>query len=49
MKRVIQREVQDRLADLILAGETRPENTVVLDVNDDGFLLKVTAALEAVS
>ena len=29
VKRVIQREVQDRLADLILSGETGPEQTVV--------------------
>ncbi len=33
VKRVIQREVQDRLADLILAGKLRPENTIVLDAD----------------
>ncbi len=32
VKRVIQREVQDRLADLILAGEVVPEQAAVLDV-----------------
>ncbi len=49
VKRVIQREVQDRLADLILAGDLRPENTVVLDVDEDGFVMKVTAALQAMA
>jgi ATP-dependent Clp protease ATP-binding subunit ClpB len=36
VKRVIQREVQDRLADLILAGEVSPEQTAELDVADEG-------------
>ncbi len=49
VKRVIQREVQDRLADLILSGDAAADNTVVLDANGDGYLLKVTAALEAMS
>jgi len=49
VKRVIQREVQDRLADLILAGELRANETVVLDASEGGYVLKVTAALEAVS
>jgi len=39
VKRVIQREVQDRLADMILAGELKPENTVVLDVDENGFVM----------
>jgi len=43
VKRVIQREVQDRLADLILAGEAGPEQSVVLDVADDGFVIKAAA------
>jgi len=37
VKRVIQQEVQDRLADLILAGGLHAEQTVVLDVDDGGF------------
>jgi len=41
VKRVIQREVQDRLADLLLSGDTSPEGTVVLDVDGEGFSLKV--------
>jgi ATP-dependent Clp protease ATP-binding subunit ClpB len=39
VRRVIQQEVQDRLADLILAGEVAAEQTVVLDVDSDGFVL----------
>ena len=46
MKRVIQREVQDRLADFILAGEARPEQTEVLAVVDDGFVLRAEKAQE---
>jgi ATP-dependent Clp protease ATP-binding subunit ClpB len=49
VKRVIQREVQDRLADFILAGEARPDSTLILDANEDGFLMKVTGSLEAVN
>jgi ATP-dependent Clp protease ATP-binding subunit ClpB len=40
VKRVIQREVQDRLADLILAGDVRPEQAVVLDVANGGFTVR---------
>ncbi len=47
VKRVIQREVQDRLADLILSGDLRAGNTVLLDADDDGYRLKVSGALEA--
>jgi len=37
VKRVIQREVQDRLADLILAGEILPDQEVRLTADDSGF------------
>jgi len=40
VKRVIQQEVQDRLADLILAGEVRPEQTIVLDLEDGDLVLR---------
>ncbi|MFH1842965.1 MAG: AAA family ATPase [bacterium] len=40
VKRIIQREVQDRLADKILAAEVLPEQTVTLDVDNDGFVLQ---------
>ena len=36
VKRVIQREVQDRLADAILAAEVSPGGKAVLDVDVDG-------------
>ncbi len=41
VKRVIQREVQDRIADLILAGGAHPEQLLVLDVAGDDFMLRV--------
>ena len=44
VKRVIQREVQDRLADLILAGEAVPDATVVIDIDGEGFVARVRAA-----
>ncbi|MFO7655255.1 MAG: AAA family ATPase [Candidatus Krumholzibacteriia bacterium] len=36
VRRVLQREVQDRLADLILAGDAGPDTVVELDVSADG-------------
>ena len=44
VKRVIQREVQDRIADLILAGEVLPEQTLVLDVKDGEFTFRQRTA-----
>jgi ATP-dependent Clp protease ATP-binding subunit ClpB len=41
VKRVIQREVQDRIADLILAGGAHPEQLLVLDVAGGDFTLRV--------
>ncbi|MDX2474712.1 MAG: AAA family ATPase [Candidatus Krumholzibacteria bacterium] len=41
VKRVIQREVQDRLADLILAGDVPPEQVVELDLVDGELKLTV--------
>jgi ATP-dependent Clp protease ATP-binding subunit ClpB len=40
VKRVIQREVQDRLADMILAGGILPEQTVELGVQDETFVIR---------
>ena len=37
VKRVIQREVQDRLADAILGGDVMPDSKAVLDVAGGGF------------
>ena len=39
LKRVIQREVQDGLADEILAGRVSDGSRVVVDANDDGIVL----------
>jgi len=39
VRRVIQQEVQDRLADLILAGEVLPEQVVIFDVEGEEFTL----------
>ncbi len=44
VKRVIQREVQDRVADLILAGGARPEQLLVLGVAGDDFTLRAVEA-----
>ena len=41
---MIQREVQDRLADLILAGEVRPDAVIVLDADGAGFSARVKGA-----
>ena len=39
LKRVIQREVQDRLAEAILAGDVQDGQTVLVDAGDAGLLL----------
>jgi ATP-dependent Clp protease ATP-binding subunit ClpB len=39
LKRVIQREVQDRLADAILAGDVRDGQKVYVDAGDAGLML----------
>jgi len=44
VKRVIQREVQDRVADLILAGGARPEQVLELDVEGEGFVVRADTA-----
>jgi ATP-dependent Clp protease ATP-binding subunit ClpB len=43
VKRLIQREVQDRLADAILAGDVTPEGGVQLVVEGEGFALEPQA------
>jgi ATP-dependent Clp protease ATP-binding subunit ClpB len=42
LKRVIQREVQNRVARAILEGSVRDGNTVLIDVKDDELTLEVT-------
>ncbi len=46
VKRVIQREVQDRLADAILAGQVLPEQEVELDLVDGEFALSTVLTAE---
>ncbi len=46
VKRVIQREVQDRLADAILAGEILPDQTATLDERGGQLVLNVGRAVE---
>ena len=41
VKRVIQREVQDRAADLILGGDIGPDSVMVLDLVGDGLMVRV--------
>ena len=47
VKRVIQREVQDRLADAILAGDILPDQNAVLDVHNGEFVLEAGAESRA--
>jgi len=42
VKRVIQREVQDRVADAILAGEVSTGSVLELDATAEGFLVRLT-------
>jgi ATP-dependent Clp protease ATP-binding subunit ClpB len=44
VRRVIQREVQDRLADLILAGDQLLAGRLVLDVDAQGFVISALGA-----
>ena len=39
LKRVIQREVQDRLAEAILSGDVQDGQTVLVDAGDAGLML----------
>ncbi len=48
LKRVIQREVQDHLADAILAGRVSDGEHVAVDVGDDGLVLAPASAAETV-
>ncbi len=44
LKRVIQRQIQDPLANMVLAGEVGEGQVVVLDVDDGHFVFEATAA-----
>jgi ATP-dependent Clp protease ATP-binding subunit ClpA len=47
IRRVIQREVQDRLADAILAGDVRAGGTMELDVDKGELTIKVSESVES--
>ncbi|RMD52353.1 MAG: NDP-hexose 4-ketoreductase, partial [Candidatus Thermofonsia bacterium] len=40
LRRLIQMEVEDKLSDAVLAGEFKPGQTVLVDVEDDQIVLK---------
>jgi ATP-dependent Clp protease ATP-binding subunit ClpA len=41
VKRVIQREVQDRVADLILSGDVGADSVIVVDADAGGLVARV--------
>jgi ATP-dependent Clp protease ATP-binding subunit ClpB len=47
LKRVIQKEVQDRLAGKILAGEVKDGDTVRITVSGDGLTIEPEATAQA--
>jgi ATP-dependent Clp protease ATP-binding subunit ClpB len=49
LKRVMQRELQDRLAEAILAGDVEDGQTVRVDAGDGGLLLMPEIEAEVVS
>jgi ATP-dependent Clp protease ATP-binding subunit ClpB len=40
LKRVIQREIENRLARSLLDGEIRDGATVIIDIDDEGLVIK---------
>jgi ATP-dependent Clp protease ATP-binding subunit ClpB len=48
LKRVIQRELQDRLAEEVLAGTVMDGMHVIVDANDDGLVLRPVVEAEPV-
>jgi ATP-dependent Clp protease ATP-binding subunit ClpB len=42
LRRLIQREIEDRLANLLLAGSVSDGSVVKVDVGEDSSVLKVT-------
>ncbi|NTW77942.1 MAG: AAA family ATPase, partial [Syntrophaceae bacterium] len=44
LKRVIQTRIQDPLADDIIEGKIQPENTVIIKVEDENFILETENA-----
>ena len=44
LKRVLQTHIQDPLADDIIEGRIQPENTVIIKVDDEKFILETEEA-----
>ena len=49
LRRVIQDNLEDKLSDAILAGELGPADTAIIDVDDDGIVVKADSPFSVVS
>ena len=49
LRRVIQDQLEDKLSDSILAGDFKPGDTAVIDVDDDEIVVKVQSPLPVAS
>ena len=49
LRRVIQDNLEDKLSDAILAGELGPADTAIIDVEDDGIVVKTESPFSVVS
>ena len=49
LRRVIQDNLEDKLSDAILAGELGPADTAIIDVEDDGIVVKAESPFSVVS
>ena len=49
LRRVIQDNLEDKLSDAILAGELGPADTAIIDVEDDGIVVKSESPFSVVS
>ncbi len=49
LRRVIQDNVEDKLSDAILAGELGPADTAIIDVDDNGIVVKSESPFSVVS
>ena len=49
LRRVIQDNMEDKLSDAILAGELGPADTAIIDVDDEGIIIKVESPFSVVS
>ena len=49
LRRVIQDNLEDKLSDAILAGDLGPADTAIIDVDDDGIVIKAESPFSMVS